>query len=272
MRPRAAEPSAIPSVAEAAANSYERGRQRLEEGQVREGLADLEEAARVSGVPVPCGGAAGARVRGARTGAMPASSGSSGRRTVPAPSREAGLAVLYELGVALDGVGERARALAVLMEIESDEPNYRDVRAASRRPRRGRKTSAGDDAAAADRLLVEVGLVLAVAPWSAFWERNYFAGMLPMLHAVITNDFFRGASLRAGPGQSRRGGRRSCGRCWRRGACDDPIVRSTSPPSSKMMTDAAGDLHDHRRPARGRSRCATRWSSRSLPPRGPACT
>jgi hypothetical protein len=40
---------------------------------------------------------------------------------------------------------------------------------------------------------VEVGLVLAVAPWSGYWERNYFAGILPVLHAVITNHFFRGA-------------------------------------------------------------------------------
>lgn len=40
---------------------------------------------------------------------------------------------------------------------------------------------------------VEVGLVLAVAPWSAYWERNYFAGMLPVLHVIITNYFFRGA-------------------------------------------------------------------------------
>jgi hypothetical protein len=40
---------------------------------------------------------------------------------------------------------------------------------------------------------VEVGLVLAVVPWSAYWERNYFAGILPVLHAIITNHFFRGA-------------------------------------------------------------------------------
>ena len=40
---------------------------------------------------------------------------------------------------------------------------------------------------------VEVGLVLAVVPWSTYWERNYFAGILPVLHAVITNYFFRGA-------------------------------------------------------------------------------
>ena len=40
---------------------------------------------------------------------------------------------------------------------------------------------------------VEVGLVLAVVPWSGYWERNYFAGFLPVLHGIITNYFFRGA-------------------------------------------------------------------------------
>lgn len=40
---------------------------------------------------------------------------------------------------------------------------------------------------------VEVGLVLAVVPWSTYWERNYFAGIVPVLHGVITNYFFRGA-------------------------------------------------------------------------------
>ena len=40
---------------------------------------------------------------------------------------------------------------------------------------------------------VEVGLVLAVVPWSTYWERNYFAGIVPMLQVVITNAYFRGA-------------------------------------------------------------------------------
>jgi hypothetical protein len=39
----------------------------------------------------------------------------------------------------------------------------------------------------------EVGLVLAVVPWSTYWERNYFAALAPLLHVVITNSFFRGA-------------------------------------------------------------------------------
>lgn len=40
---------------------------------------------------------------------------------------------------------------------------------------------------------LEVGLVLALAPWSAYWERNYFAESIPLLHAIITNNFMRGA-------------------------------------------------------------------------------
>ena len=39
---------------------------------------------------------------------------------------------------------------------------------------------------------VEVGLVLMVAPWSGYWDRNYFAGA-PAFHAIVTNYFFRGA-------------------------------------------------------------------------------
>ena len=42
-------------------------------------------------------------------------------------------------------------------------------------------------------LSIEIGLVLLVIPWSAFWERNYFAQMFPPLQAVITNHFVRGA-------------------------------------------------------------------------------
>lgn len=42
-------------------------------------------------------------------------------------------------------------------------------------------------------LLLESGFVLLVVPWSSFWDRNYFAASLPLLHAVITNNFIRGA-------------------------------------------------------------------------------
>ncbi len=47
----------------------------------------------------------------------------------PAPSGDAGLALLYELGTTLEGMGETARALAVFMELQADAGDYRDVAA-----------------------------------------------------------------------------------------------------------------------------------------------
>lgn len=40
---------------------------------------------------------------------------------------------------------------------------------------------------------LEIGFVLIVVPWSAFWDRNYFAQALPSIQAIITNNFVRGA-------------------------------------------------------------------------------
>jgi hypothetical protein len=40
---------------------------------------------------------------------------------------------------------------------------------------------------------LEVGLVLILAPWSAYWDRNYFAETMPLVHGLITNNFVRGA-------------------------------------------------------------------------------
>lgn len=42
-------------------------------------------------------------------------------------------------------------------------------------------------------LFLEVGLLLVIVPWSAFWDRNYFAHALPLLESVITNNYVRGA-------------------------------------------------------------------------------
>ena len=39
----------------------------------------------------------------------------------------------------------------------------------------------------------EIGFALLVVPWSAFWDRNYFAEALPPIRAFITNNFVRGA-------------------------------------------------------------------------------
>jgi tetratricopeptide (TPR) repeat protein len=45
----------------------------------------------------------------------------------PAPTADDGRALLYDLGVLLDGAGETSRALAVFLELQSDAGDYRDV-------------------------------------------------------------------------------------------------------------------------------------------------
>jgi polyferredoxin len=40
---------------------------------------------------------------------------------------------------------------------------------------------------------IEVGLLLIVLPWSSFWERNYFAAVIPAIQPLLTNNFIRGA-------------------------------------------------------------------------------
>jgi hypothetical protein len=40
---------------------------------------------------------------------------------------------------------------------------------------------------------IEAGLVLVVAPWSAFWQRNFFADTVPLLQQLAGNPFVRGA-------------------------------------------------------------------------------
>jgi hypothetical protein len=40
---------------------------------------------------------------------------------------------------------------------------------------------------------LETGAVLLLAPWSQFWDRNYFAQGLPIVHDLMINNFVRGA-------------------------------------------------------------------------------
>lgn len=42
-------------------------------------------------------------------------------------------------------------------------------------------------------LLLEVGLLLILVPWSSFWDHNYFADSLPLLRDAIANNYVRGA-------------------------------------------------------------------------------
>jgi hypothetical protein len=42
-------------------------------------------------------------------------------------------------------------------------------------------------------LFLEVGLMLIVLPWSAFWDHNYFVNLWTPLRPVLTSYFCRGA-------------------------------------------------------------------------------
>ena len=39
---------------------------------------------------------------------------------------------------------------------------------------------------------LEVGLLLVLVPWTAFWERNYFAVSSPLFQDLLRNNFVRG--------------------------------------------------------------------------------
>ena len=41
--------------------------------------------------------------------------------------------------------------------------------------------------------LLEAGLLLILAPWSRFWERNYFAGLIPWVATWATHPYVKGA-------------------------------------------------------------------------------
>jgi hypothetical protein len=40
---------------------------------------------------------------------------------------------------------------------------------------------------------LEVGLLLVLVPWSAFWDRNYFAQANPAFQEILRNNYLRGA-------------------------------------------------------------------------------
>jgi hypothetical protein len=40
---------------------------------------------------------------------------------------------------------------------------------------------------------LEVGLLLVFVPWSAYWDRNYFARLAPVIGEAIKSPYVRGA-------------------------------------------------------------------------------
>ena len=110
-----------------ASEQYERGLQHLEHGRMADALADLQGAARPPQF----------RFRAsARLGRLHVATGEvqdgiewlERAAEAPAPSPDEALSVLYDLAGALERVGETARALAILLEIDADRGAYRDVR------------------------------------------------------------------------------------------------------------------------------------------------
>lgn len=42
-------------------------------------------------------------------------------------------------------------------------------------------------------LYIELGVILVLIPWTAFWERNFFLDRYPQSIPVLLNSYFRGA-------------------------------------------------------------------------------
>jgi tetratricopeptide (TPR) repeat protein len=109
-----------------AREQYQRALRHLEEGKYAEAIANLEEAARTPTVRFEAASRL-ARILISR-GELAAGVDWMERAVeAPPPTAEEGRAAMYELGDALGRLGETARALAVLLELEGDSSGYRDV-------------------------------------------------------------------------------------------------------------------------------------------------
>jgi len=115
------------AVSAGAADSYEQGVEHLDAGRVADGVAALEAAAREPRTRFRAAAELG-RLHVGR-GELQAGVEWLDRAAEAHPeTRDEGLAVLYDLADALDRLGETARALALLVEIDADAGEYRDVR------------------------------------------------------------------------------------------------------------------------------------------------
>ena len=107
---------------------YERGLEHVQAGRVMEAIAALEEASVAPRTRCLAAAELGRLYIGG--GELQAGVEWLERATETAPpTPEEGFALLYDLADALDRLGETARALALLMELDADSGGYRDVRA-----------------------------------------------------------------------------------------------------------------------------------------------
>jgi tetratricopeptide (TPR) repeat protein len=112
---------------EHANDPYDRALKHLGEGRMDEGMADLREATRASHTRAKAAAELG-RLHIRRGELEAAVEWLEHAADGPAASPEEGFAVLYELADTLERLGESARALAILVELDADAGGYRDVR------------------------------------------------------------------------------------------------------------------------------------------------
>jgi tetratricopeptide (TPR) repeat protein len=122
MRTRAARDEQVATASE----RYERALQHLENGLVDQALPELQGAARAPQFRFRASARLG-RLYIARGDVQQGIDWLERAAEAPPSSAEEGLSVLYDLAEVLEREGETARALAVLLEVDADRPDYRDV-------------------------------------------------------------------------------------------------------------------------------------------------
>jgi tetratricopeptide (TPR) repeat protein len=106
---------------------YDRALKHLAEGRTDEAMADLREATRASHTRAMAAAELG-RLYVRRGELEAAVEWLEQAADGPAATQEEGFAVLYELADTLERLGESARALAILVDLDADAGGYRDVR------------------------------------------------------------------------------------------------------------------------------------------------
>jgi tetratricopeptide (TPR) repeat protein len=106
---------------------YDRALEHIRAGRLDEAITDLQAAARVPMLRFTAAAQLG-RLYIRRGELQPGIDWLERAAEAPAPTANEGFALLYDLADTLERMGESARALAVLMELETDASDYRDIR------------------------------------------------------------------------------------------------------------------------------------------------